>query len=401
VTSTVEPTGAITAARGFRASAVHAGIREKAPDLALIASDREAAAAAVFTTNLVQAAPILVTREALETSGGRATAILVNAGNANACTGEQGLAAARTTAAEVASLLRVPASRVIVASTGVIGQPLPVDAVLRALPGAAAQLSTAGGRDAARAILTTDTRVKESLRTVRAARGAYTIGGMAKGSGMIHPDMATTLAFVTTDAEVDPPRLQASLRRATAVSFNRVTVDGDTSTNDMVAILANGASGVRVAAEDATAFEAALTEVLTDLARLVARDGEGATKLVTVAVSGAATEQDALQVARTIATSPLVKTAVHGADANWGRIVAAAGRAGVALQPERLRVRLGPVEVLSPGYVSSYSEQRAREALLGDDVVIGVDLGQGGATASYFTCDLTADYVAINASYRS
>jgi glutamate N-acetyltransferase/amino-acid N-acetyltransferase len=327
--------------------------------------------------------------------------VVVNAGNANACTGSAGLDAARRTAAETARVLGVQPEEVLVASTGVIGVPLPLDLLLAGLPRAVEQLSIGGGAPASEAILTTDTRAKLARSEVSAGGARYTIGGMAKGSGMIHPNMATTLAFVTTDAAVEREVLDACLRGAVERSFHRVTVDGDTSTNDMVAVLAGGASGVRIDRRRVAAFEAALADVLVHLAKEVARDGEGATRLVEVEVRGAQTDADALQVARTVAGSPLVKTAVHGADANWGRIVAAAGRAGVPISPERLRVWLAGVEVLSRGYVSSFSEEEARARLLEAEVPIVVDLGLGTGGAVVWTCDLSADYVRINASYRS
>ena len=396
--------GGVTAARGFEASGVHCGIRARGLDLALIVSDRPASAAAVFTRNRVQAACVLVSREALLASGGKARAIVVNSGNANACTGGQGLQASRVTAEAVARLLGLPVDEVIVSSTGVIGVQLPVGRLVDALPAAIEGLSRKGNVAASRAILTTDTRVKEAVAVVETAAGTFTVGGMAKGSGMIHPDMATTLAFVTTDARIAPDLLQRCLRAATNVSFNRITVDGDTSTNDMIGVLANGASGVRVDADDPSTlatFNAALTDVLTRLAIEVARDGEGATKLITVDVTGALDEEEALKVSRTIAGSPLVRTAVHGADANWGRIVAAAGRAGVELDPAALEVFLGDVRVLAPGYVSDYSEDQAKKVLLQDEVTIEVRLGRGTARARTWTCDLTKGYIHINASYRS
>jgi glutamate N-acetyltransferase/amino-acid N-acetyltransferase len=391
----------VTAAAGFRASGVSCGIRRKGPDLALLVSDVAASAACVFTTNRVQAAPIAVCREHLAATGGVARAIVANSGNANACTGAPGLAAARRTAREAAALLGVPAEHVLVASTGVIGQPLPVDRLVTGLPAAVAALAASGGAEAAQAIMTTDTRRKESARRVALPAGTFAIGGMAKGSGMIHPNMATTLAFVTTDAAVPADRLARALRRAADRTFNRVSVDGDTSTNDTIALLANGRSGVAIGADEERAFGDALEAVLHDLALQIARDGEGATILIEVAVTGAATEDDALRVSRTIAGSPLVKTAIHGADANWGRIVAAAGRSGVAIEPERLSVALNGLLVLEPGYVSCYSEEEATARLRRDSVTVRVDLGQGDALATTWTCDLTAEYVAINASYRS
>ena len=393
----------VTAPAGFLAAAVRCGIRRGQPDLALVVSEREAAAAAVFTRNRVQAAPIVLSRAALAASGGRARAILVNSGNANACTGPPGDLAARRSAETLAGLLDVPADRVLVASTGVIGEQLPVERLIDSLPRAVARLSTTGGAAAAEAILTTDTCSKQSVRRVDGPGGSYTIGGMVKGSGMIHPDLATTLAFVTTDADVPARPLGEILRRAADLSFNRLTVDGDTSTNDMVAVLANGASGVCAdgAAPDLDGFARALTEVLVELARAVARDGEGATRLITVRVTGAASEVDALAVARTVAGSLLVKTAVHGADANWGRIAAAAGRAGVDIRPEALTVTINGLAVLSPGYLSEFSEEEASKRLAEDEVVLGVDLGTGAAEATTWTCDLTRGYIDINASYRS
>ena len=392
----------VTAAAGFRAAGVKCGIRRNLPDLALIVSDTEAAAAAVFTRNLVQAAPVVLSKRALAASAGHARAIVVNSGNANACTGPPGEQAARDTARETARLLGISTEEVLVASTGVIGEQLPLDKLLAGLPPAIEQLSNSGGAVAAEAILTTDTCTKECVRSLETPAGDYIIGGMAKGSGMIHPDMATTLAFVTTDAAVSPPLLQSALRHAVDHSFNRVTVDGDTSTNDMVALLANGTSGVQIDDEEAARyFQRELTEVLVALARAVARDGEGATRLITVTVTGAACEEDALQVARTVSGSPLVKTAVHGADANWGRIVAAAGRAGVDLDPERLTVRINGLAVMLPGFISDYSEEEATEKLNQEEVVLEVDLGDGTAEATTWTCDLTSDYIAINAHYRT
>lgn len=397
---TGRPLTGVTAAEGFSAAGLHCGIRRQKLDLALLVSDRPAAAAAVFTRNRVRAAPLEVCRAALERSGGRARAVVVNSGNANACTGDPGLAAARRTARETARVLGIPAEEVLVSSTGVIGQPLPVDRLVACLPAARDTLSPAGGAAAAEAIMTTDTRPKEAVRRVRAGGGSYTVGAMAKGSGMVHPDMATTLGFVTTDVGIEPGALREALRGAVDRTFNRITVDGDTSTNDMVAVLANGASGVDADA-DPDAFGSALHDVLADLARAVARDGEGATRLVTVRVTGGRTEEEALQVARTVAGSLLVRTAVHGADANWGRIVAAAGRAGVELEPQRFRVTLNGLAVLEPGWVSDYSEEEATARLSEEEVTLSLDLGAGSAEARVWTCDLSDEYVRINASYRS
>lgn len=397
----VSPDTGVTAARGFTAAGVHCGIRKRRPDLALIVSDRPASAAAVFTRNRVQAAPVLVCRETLIASGGRARAVIVNSGNANACTGPDGVVHARMTVQATARVLGLGVDEVLVASTGVIGQRLPIERLISGIPSAVDALSPVGGDAASQAILTTDTCPKLSVRQVETPSGSFTLGGMAKGSGMIHPDMATTLGFITTDAAVSPALLQHLLTRTVDRSFNRITVDGDTSTNDMVAVLANGASGVEVASGEDHGFAAALEGVLVDLARQVAKDGEGASRLIEVRVTGASSEAQALAVARTVSGSPLVKTAVHGADANWGRIVAAAGRAGVDVDPERMRVSICGLEVLGPGYRSDYSEEEATRRMQADEVLLDVDLGEGGAQATCWSCDLTHGYIDINASYRS
>ncbi len=390
----------VTAPEGFTASGVHCGIRNHKADLALVVSERTAAAAAVFTTNAVPAAPLLLNRRALERTGGWARAIVVNSGIANACTGSQGDRAAEWMASETGRLLDIAPDEVLVGSTGIIGVQLPLERLAEGLPLAVERLAPDGGPAAALAILTTDTHVKETVQWVEGPRGFYTLGGMAKGSGMIHPDLATTLAFVTTDAAIDPDRLAPILRRATDRSFNRITVDGDTSTNDMIVVLANGASGVAVGDDEAD-FEQALTTLLVHLAREVARDGEGATRLISVRVTGAVTEADALAVARTISTSQLVKTAVYGSDANWGRVVAAAGRAGVAVAGEKMTLCLGGVEVLSPGYRSDFSDGEVTHRLSQPEVEIHLDLGLGEAEAITWTCDLTPRYIDINAGYRT
>jgi len=391
----------VTAPRGFLASGVHCGLRKKRPDLALVISESLAATACVYTTNKVQAAPIIVTRENMSSNEGWARAIIINAGNANACTGTQGLRDAKLMAQSVANELNINDDEVIVSSTGVIGQALPIRTILSGVPLVTEALTHDGGASAAYAIQTTDTTLKQSVRRMTWMGRCYTIGGMAKGSGMIHPNMATTLGFITTDAGISPEDLQLCLKAATEQSFNRITVDGDTSTNDMITAMANGASGLKLPPEAIRAFQQGLTEVLIDLARQVASDGEGANRLITVRVTSAKSEAEALQVARTIASSPLVKTAVHGADANWGRIIAAAGRAGVDMDPELAEIRINDLPLLEPGYRSNFDEEEASRRLSEDEVVIRVDLGSGASEATTWTCDLTADYIRINASYRS
>ena len=398
--------GGVVAAEGFEACGLHAGIKRVRPDLALLHARRPAAAAGCFTTSQVVAAPVVVTREHLARSGGIARAVVVNSGNANACTGPRGLEDARAMAREAAAALGVAEEQVLVASTGVIGVPLPMDRLREGIRRAAGLLSREGGAAAAEAILTTDTRVKQAALRLPLGDGRWVhVGGMAKGSGMIHPQMATMLAFITTDAPLRPEVLQETLREAVEVSFNMVTVDGDTSTNDMVLVLASGAVGgppLQPRTPAYQAFAMGLQAVCGVLAREIARDGEGARHLIQVRVTGARTTQQARQVARTVAGSNLVKTAVAGADPNWGRIAAAAGRAGVPLHPERMAVWLGDVQVVAGGMPADYSEDAARQALLAEEVHIRVDLGEGGpGEAVAWGCDLTCDYVHINASYRT
>lgn len=392
----------VTAPRGFRAAAVGCGIKEGRTDLALLVADEACAAAAVFTTNRAQAAPVAVSREHL--AGGRARAVVVNAGCANAATGEAGLADARETAALVARALGCDAVEVVVASTGVIGVPLPMDKLRAGVPAAAAALAREGGGDAARAIMTTDTRPKQALAEVVIGGVPVRIGGMAKGAGMIAPRMATMLAFFTTDAAVEPALLQEALRHAVGASLNRITVDGDTSTNDMAVVLASGAAGappIRAHGADFEAFRDGLTAAARTLAEMIVRDGEGATRFAEVRVEGARTEDDADRVARAIAESPLVKTALHGGDPNWGRILAAAGRSGVDLDAGRVDVHLGDVWVCAGGAARTYDEAVAHAAVTADPVLIRVNLNAGDAVGWMWTCDISRAYVDINAHYRS
>jgi len=390
--------GGVTSPRGFRAAGVSAGIKASgALDLALLVSDTPAAAAAVFTINRAQAAPVIVSREHLARAHGQARAVIVNSGCANACTGDQGLSVARAMADEAAKLVRCPVDQVLVASTGVIGVALDRERITAGIVSAAANLSKDGGSDAARAIMTTDPFPKEAA--VRF--GDFSVGGMAKGSGMIEPMMATMLGFVTTDAAVEPALLDRALREAVNDTFNAITVDGECSTNDMVMLLANGASGVRIDESNYSGFAAALRAVCLELALGIVRGGEGATKLVTVTVTGAATADDARRAAKAIANSPLVKTAIHGGDPNWGRLIAVAGRAGVAFQLERAAVTIGSTVLFEDGAPHDENAPQAAEYLQGRDISVGVDLGAGRASSTVWTCDLSADYVRINADYRT
>jgi len=394
--------GSVTAAKGFRAAGVFCGVKAKGLDLAVIASDTPASVAAVFTTNLAQAAPILVSRDHVARGGGRASAIVVNSGCANACTGEDGMAHAKAMAQLTASALGVEASAVLVSSTGVIGVKLDMTKVERGIAGAVASLSPDGGAMAARAIMTTDPFPKEAAVEVNADGGTYRIGGIAKGSGMIEPMMATMLAFLTTDAMVAPPLLQRALKAACDRTFNAITVDGECSTNDCVFALANGASGVALQEADFDALVDALIQVCEPLAIGIVRGGEGATKLITVRVIGGASDEDAKRAARAIANSPLVKTAIHGGDPNWGRLVAVAGRSGSAFDLAGAAVRIGNVELFANGRPYDERAPQAAEYLQRKEVEVEVDLGTGkSGAARMWTCDLTAEYVKINAEYRT
>ena len=394
--------GGVTAPGGFRAAGVSCGIKAKGLDFALIASDSAASAAAVFTTNRAQAAPVLVSRRHLASGPGRAVAIAVNSGCANACTGADGLRHAEDMAAQTAAALGCAPWEVLVASTGVIGVKLDMSKVARGIADASAALAASGGADAARAIMTTDPFPKESSAEITTAAGTFRVGGIAKGSGMIEPNMATMLGFVTTDAAVSPELLQRALKAAADDTFNAITVDGECSTNDSVFVLANGASGVRFGEDDYDALVRALRIVCEPLAIGIVRGGEGATKLVTVRVTGAVSNADARRTARAIANSPLVKTAIHGGDPNWGRLVAVAGRAGSEFMLDRAAVRIGPVELFSEGAPHDERAPRAADYLTQAEVVVEVDLGTGGTGASQmWTCDLSAEYVRINAEYRT
>ena len=393
----------VTAPKGFLAGTARCGLKKAGDDLAIIFSERPAIAAAVFTQNLVQAAPVLVSREHLRFKIHRA--IVVNSGGANACTGEDGMNNARATAQLVAEYFNCDDREVLVASTGVIGVQLDMDKITSGVREATGRLSRGAWEHVAEAIMTTDTKPKLASRSVKLGGAAIKIAGVAKGSGMIHPDMATLLAFVTTDAAISKAALNAALKRAVNQSFNRVSVDGDTSTNDMLAVLANGAAENepirKPEGSDFELFTKTLTEVCRDLAIQIARDGEGARKLITIRIRRAPNERDAEKIAATIATSPLVKTAIAGADANWGRILAAAGRSGVKFDISKVEIKLGDLAVARHGMGLPFSEARALEILKREEVTITFDMRQGEAEVTEWTCDMTEDYVHINADYRS
>ncbi len=398
------PQGNVVSPQGFHAGAVYAGIKHKTAnvlDLGLLFSDRVCNAAAVFTKNKIQAAPVILDRAKLAQNG-RAQAVIANAGCANACTGEQGWSNAQETARLAAKHLGIEPELVQVASTGVIGVQLPMDKIKDGL--ARLAVSSEGGHDFTHAIMTTDTRPKEIALRVEAGGKVFTIGGTAKGAGMIHPNMATMLGFLTTDAAVEQPFLAKALEKAVDDSFNMITVDGDTSTNDTVLILANGRAEnppINASSPLADAFQKALRQVCLFLAKAVAADGEGATRLIEVQVNGAAKVKDARSAARTIAGSPLVKTAVHGCDPNWGRIIAAAGRSGAELVPEKTDVYIGPMCLLKAGVPQEFDKKAASALLGGKEVYLRVDLNLGRGKATAWGCDLSAEYVAINADYTT
>ena len=394
--------GGVTAPAGFRASGVLCGIKAKGLDLSVIASDRTASVAAVFTTNLAQAAPVIVSRQHLAASGGHARAFVVNSGCANACTGADGMEHAAAMTAFTAKGLSSRPTEVLVASTGVIGVKLDIEKVRRGIDQAIAALSADGGSLAARAIMTTDPFPKETAAEITTPRGTFRVGGIAKGSGMIEPNMATMLGFITTDAAVEPALLQRALKAVCDETFNAITVDGECSTNDCVFALANGASGVTLGESDYATLVEALRYVCEPLAIDIVRGGEGATKLITVNVLGAASNDDARRAARAIANSPLVKTAIHGGDPNWGRLVAVAGRSGSAFRLEGAAVRIGGIELFRDGTPYDERAPQAAEYLKNREITVEVDMGTGGGGHSHmWTCDLTAEYVKINAEYRT
>jgi len=394
--------GGITAPAGFRAAGVSCGIKASGLDVALIVPDTTASAAGLFTTNRAQAAPVVLSHRHLVQSGGQTQAIVVNSGCANACTGANGVEVARATAELVARRLRCAPEHVLVASTGVIGVALDLQKIAKGISAALEALRADGGHDAALAIMTTDLSPKETAARVHTSQGAFHVGGMAKGAGMIEPMMATMLGFVTCDARVAPSLLRQALAAVTAETFNAITVDGECSTNDCVLALASGQSGVDIDAESYPALLEGLRAVCRHLAVEIVRGGEGATKLVTIHVTGAGDFADARCAARTIANAPLVKTAIHGGDPNWGRLIAAAGRSGVPFNLERASVVIGPVVLFQNGQPFDEAAPEAADYLRGQEVTINVDLGTGGPhQATMWTCDLSAEYVRINAEYRT
>jgi glutamate N-acetyltransferase/amino-acid N-acetyltransferase len=394
------PDGGVTAAQGFLAGATYAGIKTQGLDLTILYSERPCNAAATFTTNKLKSASLLLSQQHVK--NGRAQAVIVNSGNANACTAEQGMQDALEMATLVADRFGIRPEDVVIASTGVVGVAMPMEKVRAGVP--KISLSPQGGHEAARGIITTDTTTKETAVKVKIGDCTITIGGMAKGSGMIHPNMATMLAFITTDAEVECGFLQAALRRAVDRSFNMITVDGDTSCSDTCLVMANGMVGnppIGANTLGAEEFEAALTQVTAELAKAIASDGEGASKLITVTALGAVNEIDARKAARAVAGSNLLKAAVYGNDPNWGRILNAVGYSGAELVPEKADVFIADVPLMKDGRILPFDKKAVSEAMKAREVHIRVDLHLGEGTATAWGCDLTEQYVKINAEYTT
>ncbi len=401
--------GTVTSPKGFLAGAVYAGLRSRkwehyekgdVPDLGILFSSRLCTAAGVFTTNKVKSDSLLLCQRHL--SSGKARAVVVNSGCANACAGKQGFDNALKMAHLAAQKLEVKTEDMLIASTGVIGTPLPMNEISSNI--GRISLSIEGGHELARAIMTTDTCPKELAVSMRLGEDVITLGGIAKGAGMIHPNMATMLCFLTTDAAIDRELLQAMLQRAVAVSFNMITIDGDTSTNDTVLLLANNQScrePIRAATPDAERFESALQGVCLWLAKSIVRDGEGATKFIEIKVSGASSLESAQIAARTVASSPLVKTAVHGSDPNWGRVIAALGRSGVEMEVARLDIYLDDIPLFRYGYPADFSISEAIAALSNSEVHIRINMNMGDASATAWGCDLSEEYVRINSDYTT
>lgn len=404
----LQPTSGITVPKGFLASGVHSGVKKNRRDLAIIFSEKQAKAAAVFTNNVVKAAPLLVDIEHLKKADGAARAVVVNSGNANACTGEKGLEDAYRMAALGGEILGVPTEQVLVSSTGVIGVTLPMDKIEKGIKDACGALLQTGGREAAEGIITTDTVIKEDSVKIDLDGNDAAIGGIAKGSGMIHPNMATMLCFITTDAAINKELLKEALNEVNQDTFNMISVDGDTSTNDMVVVLANGeAKNPVIDKKDPLydKFKYGLYTVCESLAKKIVWDGEGATKLLEVVVENAGTKEDARKAARKVTESNLVKTALFGEDANWGRVMMAVGNSGAAFNPERVDIFLesarGREQMMALGMGLNFSEEKAFELLQEKEVRIVIDFKDGDHSSTAWGCDLSYDYVKINADYRT
>jgi glutamate N-acetyltransferase/amino-acid N-acetyltransferase len=394
--------GSVTSAKGFKAAGIYCGIKKKRKDLALIYSETCCTVAGTFTLNKVKAAPIVISQELVK-NGKKVKAVLVNSGNANACTGQAGHQDALTMQKACAQKLGIGQDEVIISSTGVIGQQLPVEKIVEGLDEIIPLLSEEGGLDAAEAIMTTDKKIKSYAVKVALSKGDVTIGGICKGSGMIMPNMATMLGFLATDAAIDQAIIQNLLFSCVNVSFNKISVDGETSTNDMVTLMANGASGIEIKEgdKDYDDFKEALASICTDMAKSIVSDGEGATKLVQINVKNAKTAEEASLIGKAIANSPLVKTAINGQDANWGRIVSAAGNSGADVIPEKISVSFNQLPVLKENYDIVLDEEKALKILSLPEFEINIDINNGKEACTWWTCDFSEEYIRINADYRT
>ena len=393
--------GSVTSAKGFKAAGIFCGIKKKKKDLALIYSDKSCITTGTFTTNKVKAAPLLITKDIVNTHK-KVKAILCNSGNANACTGDEGFKDAIQMQKSCAESLGIKQDEVLISSTGVIGQKLPMDALLSGIKTISTSLSDDGGLNAAEAIMTTDKKMKSFAVKVQLKKGEVTIGGICKGSGMIAPNMATMLAFLTTDAEIDKASLKNVFVKAIDNSFNKISVDGETSTNDMCIIMSNGMSGININdSENLGAFSEALNAICIQMAKSIVADGEGATKLVTVNVKNAKSKNDANLIGKSIANSSLVKTAIHGEDANWGRIMSAAGQSGADIEPNKVAISFNDLSVLQPNFSLTLNEELATQILTQPEFVINIDIGLGKEETTWWTCDLSEEYIRINADYRT
>jgi glutamate N-acetyltransferase/amino-acid N-acetyltransferase len=394
--------GTITSVDGIRAAGINCGIKKQKKDLALIVSDVPCNAAGTFTLNKVVAAPLVISKNIIR-QGNQVKALLINSGNANACTGTNGFSNALDSQSYCAKKLSLHPSEVVISSTGVIGKQMPMEQLKSGIDEISECLSKEGGSDAADAILTTDLKRKSFAVKVHLSRGEVTIGGICKGSGMIMPNMATMLAFIATDASVEQPLLQKMLSSAVNNSFNKISVDGETSTNDMVILIENGLSKLEIKEnnEDYSSFYDALLTICQEMAKAIASDGEGATKLITVSVNNAKTKKDADTIAKAISNSPLFKTAMNGNDANWGRILSVAGNSGVDFIPEKVSIKFDDMTILEPNYNVNFNEDAAKKLLSKEKVTVSVDLDEGEESSTWWTCDFSEDYVKINSNYRT
>ncbi len=396
------PTGTRISVEGFKAAGIHCGIKKQKKDIALIYSDIPCDAAGTFTLNKISAAPNVISKKIIDQQN-KVKAIFINSGIANACTGVQGLNNALKSQSYLASKMNIKPREVIISSTGVIGKQLPIDKLLKGIDRIIPELSEDGWDNSAEAILTTDLKKKSFSIKVQIKEGEITIGGMCKGSGMIMPNMATMLAFLTTDASIESNVLQKLLTNSVNETFNKISVDGETSTNDMVVLLANGISGTKIkeGSNNYNDFLEGLTAICSEMAKAIVSDGEGATKLINVIVKNACTKEDADAIAKTIVNSPLVKTAMNGNDANWGRILAVAGNSGVSFNPDKVTIKFDDLPILLPDCFADFNEEAAKQVLNKPEVTIQVDIAEGNESVTWRTCDLSENYVRINSKYRT